>query len=191
MSDHEFSAESTEVNELIGSSLASRLVVGDERALEESYQLYGSILRRYLRRFVGPEEADDLLQVVFLEVWRSRERIDPSRRLEAWLFGIARKRAIDHLRRRRHDVVAVDSVRELMGDDGDAFAEKLAWSTEIQVLLASLNAEQREAISLSYFAGLSQREIAKYLEVPLGTVKARMARGMRQLSIAIIGGVEK
>jgi RNA polymerase sigma factor (sigma-70 family) len=191
MSDHELSAESTEVNDLIGLSLAARLVAGDERALEESYRLYGSIVRRYLRRFVGPEEADDLLQVVFLEVWRAREKIDPSRRLEPWLFGIARKRAIDHLRRRRHDVVAVDSVRELIGDDGNALAERLAWSAEIQVLLASLSADQREAISLSYFAGLSQREIAKYLKVPLGTVKARMARGMRQLSVAIIGGVEQ
>ena len=179
------------MSDLIGPTLAARLIKGDERALEESYRLYGSIVRRYLRRFVDPEEADDLLQVVFLEVWRSRERIDPSRRLEAWLFGIARKRAIDHLRRRRHDVVAVDSVRELIGDDGNAFAERLAWSAEIQVLLASLSADQREAISLSYFAGLSQREIAKYLEVPLGTVKARMARGMRQLSVAIIGGEEK
>jgi RNA polymerase sigma-70 factor (ECF subfamily) len=191
MPDHELSAESTEVNDLIGLSLAARLVAGDERALEESYRLYGSIVRRYLRRFVGPEEADDLLQVVYLEVWRAREKIDPSRRLEAWLFGIARKRAIDHLRRRRHDVVAVDSVRELIGDDGNAFAERLAWTAEIQVLLASLSSDQREAISLSYFAGLSQREIAKYLEVPLGTVKARMARGMRQLSVALIGGVEQ
>ena len=189
--DNKLSARTNEVSEPSEWSLPARRADGDERALEESYRLYGTIVRSYLRRFVGLEEADDLLQVVFLEVWRSREKIDPSRRLEAWLFGIARKRAIDHLRRRRHDVVAVDSVRELIGDDGDAFVEKLAWSAEIQVSMAGLSADQREAISLSYFAGLSQREIAERLGVPLGTVKARMARGMRQLSVAIIGGEEK
>jgi RNA polymerase sigma-70 factor (ECF subfamily) len=134
---------------------------------------------------------DDLLQVVFLEVWRSREKIDPSRPIEAWLFGIARKRAIDHLRRRRHDVVFADSVRELVGEDGAVFVEKLAWSAEIQVALAGLNPEQREAISLSYFGGLSKREISTHLGVPLGTVKARMARGMRQLAVAIIGGEQQ
>jgi RNA polymerase sigma factor (sigma-70 family) len=177
-----------EVTRVTDASLPTRMADGDEQALEECYRLYGSMVRSYLRHFVGEEETDDLLQVVFLEVWRSREKFDPSRPLEAWLFGIARKRAIDHLRRRRHDVVRADSIRELVGEDGAAFAERLAWSAEIQVALANLSAEQREAISLSYFGGLSQREISRHLGVPLGTVKARMARGMRQLSFAIIGG---
>jgi RNA polymerase sigma factor (sigma-70 family) len=176
------------VTRVTDASLPARMADGDEQALEECYRLYGSMVRSYLRRFVSEEETDDLLQIVFLEVWRSREKFDPSRPLEAWLFGIARKRAIDHLRRRRHDVVRVDSVRDLVGEDGAAFVERLAWSAEIQVALANLSSEQREAISLSYFGGLSQREISTHLGVPLGTVKARMARGMRQLSSAIIGG---
>jgi len=187
----ELSARTAAVSGLIDLTLPKRMVDGEEQALEECYRFYGSMVRSYLRRFVGEEEADDLLQVVFLEVWRSRERIDPSRPLEAWLFGIARKRAIDHLRRRRHDVVYADSVRELVGEDGAVFVEKLAWSAEIQVALARLSTEQREAISLSYFGGLSQREISAHLGVPLGTVKARMARGMRQLSVAIIGGEQQ
>jgi RNA polymerase sigma factor (sigma-70 family) len=191
MPAHEVSATSTGVSELIDLTLPTRMVDGDERALEECYRFYGSMVRSYLRRFVGEDETDDLLQVVFLEVWRSRERIDPSRPLGAWLFGIARKRAIDHLRRRRHDVVSADSIRDLVGEDGEVFVEKLAWSSEIQVALASLSTEQREAISLSYFGGLSQREISTHLGVPLGTVKARMARGMRQLSVAIIGGEQQ
>ena len=191
MPSPEPTARTTVVSGLIDMNLPARIVDGQKQALEECYRLYGSMVRAYLRRFVGAEEADDLLQVVFLEVWRSRERIDPSRPLEAWLFGIARKRAIDHLRRRRHDVVFADSVRELVGEDGEAFAEKLAWSAEIQVALARLSSEQREAISLSYFGGLSQREISTHLGIPLGTVKARMARGMRQLSVAIIGGEQQ
>lgn len=185
------SARTATVDSFVDSGLSARLVDGDERALTESYLLYGSMVRRYLRRFVGPDEQDDLLQIVFLEVWRSRERIDPSRPLEAWLFGIARKRAIDHLRRRRHDVVPVDAIRGLVGDDGDVFAERVAWSAEVQTALARLSSEQRESITLSYFGGLSQSEIAQHLGVPLGTVKARMARGMRALSGAILGGEEQ
>jgi len=187
----EISDEATGVSEPLDVPLPTRRADGDEQALEECYRLYGSMVRSYLRHFVGEEETDDLLQVVFLEVWRSREKFDPSRPLEAWLFGIARKRAIDHLRRRRHDVVRADSIRELVGEDGAAFVERLAWSAEIQVALANLSSEQREAISLSYFGGLSQREISRHLGVPLGTVKARMARGMRQLSVAIIGGEQQ
>ena len=177
-----------EVNELSEAALTNRLAAGDELALEECYRLYGSMVRRYLQHFVGSDEAEDLLQVVFLELWRSRARIDPSRPLEGWLFGIARKRAIDQLRRRRHDVVSVDSVRELVGDDGAEFTDRVAWSAEVQAALAKLVPEQREAITLAYFGGLSQREIAEQLEVPLGTVKARMARGMRVLAFAILGG---
>jgi RNA polymerase sigma factor (sigma-70 family) len=187
----EISTGTTGVSEPIDLTLPARMADGDEKALEECYRLYGSVVRSYLRHFVGEKETDDLLQVVFLELWQSRERIDPSRPLGAWLFGIARKRAIDHLRRRRHDVVAVDSVRELVGEDGAVFVDKLAWSAEIQVALARLSPQQREAISLSYFSGLSQSEISKHLGIPLGTVKARMARGMRQLSVAIIGGEQQ
>ena len=185
-------SDSTAVaSEIASSDLSTRLVAGDEGALEESYQLYGPMVRRYLRRFVGVDDADDLLQVVYLELWRSRERIDPTRPLEAWLFGIARKRAIDSLRRRRHDVVSVDSVRDLVGDDGVDFVNQIAWSAEVHGALMSLAYEQRAAITLSFFGGLTQTEIAEQLEIPLGTVKARMARGMRILTTAILGGEEQ
>ena len=96
--------------------------------LEECYRLYGPMVRGYLRHFVAGEEVDDLLQIVFLEVWRSRDRVDADRPFEAWLFGIARKRAIDQLRRRHHEVVSVDAIRELSGEDGDEFVERLAWA---------------------------------------------------------------
>jgi RNA polymerase sigma-70 factor (ECF subfamily) len=172
-------------------TISERLVDGDERALEDGYRLYGSMVLRYLQRFVGTDDAEDLLQVVFLEVWRSRAKIDPSLPIEGWLFGIARKRSIDHLRRRRHDVVSVETVRDLVGEDGAEFADKMAWSAEVQSALAGLSSDQREAITLSYFGGLSQREIAEHLGVPMGTVKARMARGMRALTAVILGGEEQ
>jgi RNA polymerase sigma-70 factor (ECF subfamily) len=146
------------------------------------------MVRSYLRHFVGAGEADDLLQVVFLELWRSRERIDPSRPFEAWLLGIARKRAIDQLRRRRHDAVSLEAIHELVGDDGDRLAERVAWAAEVRAGLERLPFEQQEAIEMSYFGQLSQQEIARELGIPLGTVKARMARGMRRLASIVDGG---
>jgi RNA polymerase sigma-70 factor (ECF subfamily) len=169
--------------------MAQRIVDDDDTALADCYQLYGPMVRSYLRRFVGPGDTDDLLQVVFLEVWRTRDRIDPSRPFEAWLFGIARKRAIDQLRRRHHDVVSVDTVRELVGEDGDRFVDRIAWAAEVRAALGQLPAEQREAIELSYFDELTQTEIAARIDAPIGTVKARMARGMRRLSAMVEGGV--
>jgi RNA polymerase sigma factor (sigma-70 family) len=167
--------------------MAQRIVDDDERALEDSYRLYGPMVRSYLRRFVDADEADDVLQVVFLELWRSRERIDPSRPLEGWLFGIARKRAIDQLRRRRPGVIPMDAVRDLVGDDGDRFVDRVAWAAEVRGGLNRLPVEQQEAIELSYFGDLTQQEIAAQLGIPVGTVKARMARGMRRLAAVVDG----
>ena len=167
-------------------SIAGRIAVDDEGALEEAYRAYGPAVRAYLRHFLPREEVDDVLQIVFLEVWRSRSRIDPTRPFEAWLFGIARKRAIDQLRRSSHEVVSVDAVRELVGPDGEDFADRVAWSAELRGGLSKLPAEQREAIELSYFSGLTQAEIAYRVGSPIGTIKARMARGMHRLTDLLV-----
>jgi RNA polymerase sigma factor (sigma-70 family) len=112
----------------------------------------------------------------------------PSRSLEAWLLGIARKRAIDSLRRRKRDVVSLDDVRELSDDDGRETAERFAWAAEVRSALGRLPEVQREAIELAYFAGMTQSEIARRLDVPLGTVKARTARGMQRLAAMLETG---
>ena len=177
-----------ELDRTTGAEMVHRLADGDETALADCYRCYGPMVRSYLRRFVGDGDTDDLLQIVFLEVWRTRDRIDPDRPFEAWVFGIARKRAIDQLRRRSHDVVSVDAVRELVGEDGDRFVDRIAWAAEVRAALGQLSDDQREAIEMSYFEELTQPEIAARLDMPIGTVKARMARGMRRLSSMIEGG---
>ena len=166
--------------------VSERLVAGDERALEECYRRYGPSVRGYLHRFVPPADVDDVLQETFLDVWRCRGQLDPGRRFEPWLFAIARRRAIDALRRRR-GVVDVGVVRDLMGEDGDQLAEQLAWAAEIRAALLQMPPEQREAIELAYFGQLTQREIAERLAIPLGTVKARVSRGLRRLAVIMEG----
>ena len=165
-----------------GSNLGARLAAGEERAINECYAALGPMVLGYLRRFVARDDAEDVLQRVFYEVWRNRDRYDPSRSLEAWVLGIARKRAIDQLRRRHANVVPIDELRDIAGDDGRELAERYARAGEVRSALARLPNEQREVLTLAYFGELTQTEIADRLGVPLGTVKARAFRGLRRLA---------
>jgi RNA polymerase sigma factor (sigma-70 family) len=166
----------------LGASLGARLARRDESALEDAYATYGPSLLAYLRRYVGPDEAEDVLQRTFLDVWRSAERYDPDQRLAGWLFTIAHRRAIDALRGRRHPVVDVEAVRGLVGEDGRETAQRYADAAEVRAALAQLPEHERRVLELAYFADLTQREIAERLGVPLGTVKGRAARGTRRLA---------
>ena len=164
------------------SNLGARLAAGEEGAINECYSALGPMVLGYLRRFVSRDEAEDVLQRVFYEVWRNRDRYDPARSLEAWMLGIARKRAIDQLRRRHANVVPLEELRDIAGDDGRELAERYARATEVRAALERLPAEQREALTLAYFGDLTQTQVAERLGVPLGTVKARTFRGLRRLA---------
>jgi RNA polymerase sigma-70 factor (ECF subfamily) len=161
--------------------LGTRLAKGDSRAVEDVYEALGPRVLSYLRRLVPYDEAEDVMQRVFFEVWRSRDRFDPDRSLEAWVFAIARKRAIDHLRRPHHVTVPIELVRDLADADGRETADSLVWAREVRRCLDRLPAEQREVLQLAYFGGRTQVEIAEQLGLPLGTVKARMFRGLRRM----------
>ncbi len=162
--------------------IRERFAAGDERALAECQSRFGPLLLSYARRYVGPNDAEDVVQKVMMEAWRGHVRYDPSRPLEAWLLAIVRRRAIDVLRARKAAVVGLDALRELSGDDGRETAERFAWAYDVHRALDELPAVQREALVLSYFGGLSQIEVATRVGAPLGTVKTRMARGMQRLA---------
>ncbi|MEU4829085.1 sigma-70 family RNA polymerase sigma factor [Streptosporangium sp. NPDC023615] len=163
-------------------TLNVRFAAGDDAALAECFRVHGSLIRSYLRRFVPSQEIDDLQQIVFAEVWRSRHRFDPSRSLPAWMLGIAHKRAVDHLRMRTLRTVPLDVLTDPAGDDGRVDGDGMAERDQVQRALAELPEPQRQAIELAYYGDLTQREIAERLSVPLGTIKARTARGLRRLS---------
>jgi RNA polymerase sigma-70 factor (ECF subfamily) len=162
--------------------VGERLSRGDPAALEDAYRTLGPLVLSYLRRYVPPSDVEDVLQRVFYEVWRVHTRYDPDQSLRGWVLGIARKRAIDHLRKRRDVVVPLDSMREITGDDGRETAERLAWADEVRGALDMLPDLQRDVIELAYFDGYSQSEIAATLGIPLGTVKTRTARGLHRLA---------
>ncbi len=161
--------------------LGQRLAAGDESAVADCYARYGPTVLAYLRRHVGPDEAEDVLQRTFVELWQHARRYDPHRSLSGWIFTIARRRAIDALRRRRPGVVPLQTVRDLVGEDGRELAERFAWAADVRAALAHLPHAQRETLELAYFADRTQTDIARLMDVPLGTVKARMARGTKAL----------
>jgi RNA polymerase sigma factor (sigma-70 family) len=170
--------------------LGAQLAHDSQGAIGEIYVALGATVLRYLKGLVGHDDAEDVLQRVFYEVWRHNRRYDPSRSLAAWVLSIARKRAIDHLRQQRTTPVALDNLDDLAGEDGRDLAERHARSHEVRNALNRLPDEQREVLVLAYFGCFTQPEIATYLEVPLGTVKARTFRGLRRLA-GLLGRSER
>jgi DNA-directed RNA polymerase specialized sigma24 family protein len=115
------------------SGLEARLAAGADGVIDDVYAAHGSAVLGYLRRFVPYDDAEDVLQRVFYEVWRHQGRYDPSRSLAAWIFGIARNRAIDHLRRQRGTSVPLDGLAVLSG----------GWSRRGRTLRAGQRGTQR------------------------------------------------
>jgi RNA polymerase sigma factor (sigma-70 family) len=166
-----------------------RLADNDPGAVADCYRLLGPGLAAYLRRYVPKSDVEDVLQRVFYEVWRSRSRYDAQLDLRAWVFGIARYRAIDHLRSpvggahvSEHSVVALDELREIGGEDGREVAERFAWADELRSAMGRLTEEQRQVIVMAFFEGYTQPEIAEILKIPLGTVKTRTFRALHRLA---------
>jgi RNA polymerase sigma factor (sigma-70 family) len=162
--------------------IGERLNQGQPEALEDCYRTLGPLVMSYLARYVPQPDIEDVMQRVFYEVWRVHERYDPDRSLRGWVLGIARKRAIDHLRKRRDVVVPLDSMREITGDDGREVAERFVWADEVRTALDMLPQLQRQVIELAYFEGYTQTEIALALDIPLGTVKTRTSRGLQRMA---------
>ena len=175
-----------EVSQVSDVALLQAIARGDEASLARLYDQYRVILFGLLVRILNSrEEAEDVLQEVFLQVWRRAGDFDEERgRPFTWLVTLARSRAIDRLRvlasRQR---LADSAAQEVTGEASDAVADTLhAEQREIVArALATLPEEQRRTLKLAYFEGLTQSEIATQLGTPLGTVKTRMRTGMMKL----------
>jgi len=175
--------------------LVRRMAAGDEQALGAFYdrwrdQVYGLVLH-VVRE---PADAEDVMEEVFWQAWRQAERFDASRAgVGTWLLTIARSRALDRrraLNRSREEAEpAPDEGRRAEYERGVAEAvqdvpgpAEAAEGAERRALVAAalgtLPAEQRQALELAYFGGLSQSEIAERTGQPLGTVKTRMRLAM-------------
>jgi RNA polymerase sigma-70 factor, ECF subfamily len=160
--------------------LAARLRAGDPGALEDAYRAYGAATFGLLLRLLGERgAAEDVQQQVFTEVWRRAADYDPRRAgLLTWVLTIARSRAIDHLRRRipePRDPQLPDA--RTVASDADALLER--W--RLAHLLGRLPEDERVLLRLRFYDELSQSEISAATGIPIGTVKARMVRGLTRL----------
>ena len=166
--------------------LLKAIAARDEAALAQLYDGYRVILFGLLMRILNNrEEAEDVLQEVFLQVWRRAADFDETRgRPFTWLVTLARSRGIDRLRtlaaRERVAVAGARDESEVVSDAAsDAFRSEQR--EVVNTALAQLPDEQRQLLLLAYFDGLSQSEIAARVGAPLGTVKTRMRTGMMKL----------
>ncbi len=172
--------------------LLKAIAARDEAALAQLYDHYGRILFGLLMRILNNrEEAEDVLQEVFLQVWRKAGDFDESRgRPFTWLVTLARSRAIDRLRTlASRERVAEAGAREVSEVISDAATDALKSEQRglVSDALAKLPDEQKRPIMLAYFDGLTQSEIATRLGAPLGTVKTRMRTGMIRLRELLAG----
>jgi RNA polymerase sigma-70 factor (ECF subfamily) len=167
-----------------------RIRAGDRAAFLEFYDRYAPLLLSVAARVLGDRrEAEDVLQDVFTQIWHKSSAYDAELgTLSSWAMTLTRNKAIDRLRastRRRRLLEEVAVSPELNDEAPVASANELLYGREraqqIRAALNELSADQREVIELAFFAGLSQSEIALRLQQPLGTVKARIRRGMLKL----------
>jgi RNA polymerase sigma-70 factor (ECF subfamily) len=172
--------------------LLKAIAARDEAALAQLYDRYRVILFGLLMRILSNrEEAEDVLQEVFLQVWRKAEDFDENRgRPFTWLVTLARSRGIDRLRTlAARDRVAEAGAKEVVEAISDAATD--AFKSEqrglVNKALAQLPDEQKRPLMLAYFDGLTQSEIATRLDAPLGTVKTRMRTGMMNLREQLAG----
>jgi RNA polymerase sigma-70 factor (ECF subfamily) len=166
--------------------LLKAIAARDEAALAQLYDRYRVILFGLLMRILNNrEEAEDVLQETFLQVWRRAGDFDESRgRPFTWLVTLARSRGIDRLRtlaaRERVAVAGARDEAEVVSDAAtDAFRSEQRGV--VANALDQLPDEQKQTLLLAYFDGLTQSEIAARLNAPLGTVKTRMRTGMMKL----------
>lgn len=169
--------------------LLVRVGAGDSSAFGELYDRNaGRILALLLRLLKDRRDADDVLQETFWQVWRTAASYDAARANPlAWMLLIARSRALDALRRRGRKA-AQELQREPASQAGPVTQlESLELGDRVRDALARLSDDQRQAILLSYYNGMSHQEIALELSIPLGTAKTRIRQGMLKLRDLLSG----
>lgn len=182
---------------LADEDLMTLVVRKDPDAFSVLYDRHGGAAYSLAYRVVGSSTAaEDVTQEAFLSLWRTGERFDAARgSVRAWTLWTVRNRAIDALRRSAgpapkldlDDDVVLESQPGTQLTDAEAIRRETA--AQVRGAVTGLPDEQSQVISLAYFGGFSQSEIAQLLGVPLGTVKSRMRLGLEKIRILLAEGL--
>jgi RNA polymerase sigma-70 factor, ECF subfamily len=167
---------------LTDSELIAQVARGEQAAMGHVYDRYSSIVYSVALRVLGDTgAAEDVMQEVFLALWRKPESYQAARgTLAAWLAVIARNRAIDQIRRRR-ETEDVEDVRLAVHQNLEDEAMRTQLIGRVRQSLTAMPAEQRSALELAYFKGMTHAEIAASTQQPLGTVKTRIRAALQAL----------
>jgi RNA polymerase sigma factor (sigma-70 family) len=161
------------------------LTSNDQRMFSKLYDHFSPAIFGLLQKWIKDRElAENLVQDVFIKAWRNREKYEADKgRIFTWLYRMARNICIDYLRSKS----CKKSKASLYGDDVAEF--QLLPATEtlqpdtigVRKLVSMLRQEEKEVVEMMYFTGLTQRQIAEQISIPLGTVKTRMNKAMKEL----------
>lgn len=169
--------------------LLARVVTGDSDALEKLYDRHSQTVYSLILRIVSNQAiAEELLQETFWQIWKKSEQFSGGGAAAAWIYRIARNKALDQLRRQKVRPQAVDSDPEALehltspAERGvEAQIERIWHRQHIRLALDQIPDEQRLCLELAYFEGMSQQQIAEYTRTPLGTIKTRVRIGLNKL----------
>ena len=178
-----------EAENQVNVELLRQVAQGDQRAFTTLYgRLAPALYGMALRMMNDAQEAEDVLQEGFTYIWRKAATFDPARSSAfAWAVLIVRHKAIDRLRVRQRDQQRRESMTAASAFEvpiDERSAQEPAWrerSAEARAALAELAPDQRSALELAFFGGLTHEQVAQRLGAPLGTVKARIRRGLLKL----------
>jgi RNA polymerase sigma-70 factor (ECF subfamily) len=174
----------------VDADLLRRVREGDRTAVDDLYERFRRPAFALARRILADDAlAEDVLQEVFLSVWRDPSAYHSARgSFSSWLLAVVHHKAVDAVRReesqrRRQALVQEDRALDEPGATRDV--EEEVWTRvvahQVRAALGTLSGPQREALTLAYYGGYTQREVAALTGTPLGTVKTRMLAGMRRL----------
>ena len=167
-----------------------RIRAGDRSAVDDLYARFRRPAFALARRILADDAlAEDVLQEVFLSVWRDPAAFDRGKgSVASWLLAVVHHKAVDAVRReesqrrrqaRAEDELVLDAPMAARDVEDDASSRMLG--EQVRAALGLLSQPQREALTLAYYGGYTQREVAALTGTPLGTVKTRMLAGMRRL----------
>lgn len=165
-------------------ALIRRITLRDRVALRELYVLYHRRLSRFLMRLTQRQDlAEEIINDTLLVVWNSADRFRGDSRVSTWIVGIAYRRALKSVRRRRSfELIELEANDSLVGADGLQDCETQEW---IEEALEELPIEQRLCLELAYVLGHSCEEIAAITSCPVNTVKTRLFHARRKLSVLL------
>ena len=167
--------------------LLPRIAAGDEAAVRECVARYGALVWSLVRRWSpNPADAEDAVQDVFIDLWRTAGRFDAMRATESgWVAMVTRRRLIDRMRRRQRlpELETLSGVHDVPDEGAEDVAQDLDRATRLdraRAVLDALPTAQRRMLELSLLEGKTHDEIARETDTPLGTVKSHIRRGLKR-----------